>query len=57
MEWEEGNNINQSKSYGGREMKFKLLIEVESQEALRTILIAGRDYSMYDYKILNWEIP
>lgn len=37
-------------------MKINLTIEVESKEALADILRRGANYTLYDYKIIDWKV-
>lgn len=37
-------------------MRINLTVEVESREALATILQYGRDYSLFDCRVLQFEI-
>jgi hypothetical protein len=37
-------------------MKIQLTIEVESKNALATILKVGSDYSLFDYQVLDFKI-
>ena len=37
-------------------MRINVLFEVNSREELREILLTGKEYSLLDYKIINFEV-